>query len=86
VAAMPIARRVRPAAAYARQLKEQKKPVPQGREHSSVGRKPDFAKPTSRPRLSVSMPFRLGRAEVCVGGLGAFGSFALWLRFPMRRV
>jgi hypothetical protein len=37
----------------------------------TVGRKPDFVKPTSRPSLSVSRPFRLGRAEVCVGGLGA---------------
>jgi hypothetical protein len=52
----------------------------------TVGRKPDSAKPTSRPRLSVSMLFRLGRAEACVGGLGAFGRSALWLRFPMRRV
>jgi hypothetical protein len=49
---------------------------------STVGRKPDFAKPTSRPGLSVSEPFKLGRAEVCVGGLGAFGRSALWLRFP----
>jgi hypothetical protein len=32
------------------------------------------------------MLFRLGRAEACVGGLGAFGRSALWLRFPTRRV
>jgi hypothetical protein len=53
---------------------------------TTVGRKPDFAKPTSRPRLSVSMPFRLGRAEVCVGGLGALSRYAFSLCFPTRRV
>jgi hypothetical protein len=34
---------------------------------TKAGRKPDFAEPTSRPRLSVSMAFKLGRAEACVG-------------------
>jgi hypothetical protein len=49
---------------------------------STVGRKPDSAKPTSRPRLSVSMLFRLGRAEACVGGLGAFARSALSVTLP----
>jgi hypothetical protein len=53
---------------------------------TAVGRKTDSAKPTSRPRLLVSMLFKLGRAEACVGGLGAFGRSALLLRFLRRRV
>ncbi len=35
-----------------------------------VGRKPDSAKPTSRPRFRACITSRLGRAEACEGGLG----------------
>ena len=48
----------------------------------TVGRKPDSAKPTSRPRFRASITSRLGRAEACEGGLGAFGRSALWLCSP----
>jgi hypothetical protein len=40
-------------------------------------RKPDSAKPKSRPHLSRRIAFKTRRAEVCVGGLGALGSCAL---------
>jgi hypothetical protein len=48
----------------------------------TVGRNPDYAKPTSRPRFRACLTSKLGRAEACEGGLGAFGRYALWLCFP----
>ena len=36
-----------------------------------VGRKPDSAKPTSRPRFRACLTSKLGRGEACEGGLGA---------------
>jgi hypothetical protein len=37
-----------------------------------IGRNPDFGNPTVRSRRLAMQSLRLGRAEACVGGLGAF--------------
>jgi hypothetical protein len=50
------------------------------------GRKSDSTKPTSRRRPSVSRPFRLGRAEVCVGGLPDYVPFLAGLAFLLLKL
>jgi len=39
----------------------------------------------SRPRFRTCITSRLGRAEACEGGLGAFARYTPLRRFPMRR-
>ena len=50
-----------------------------------AGRKPDSAKPTSRPHTEAYLKDQ-GRAEACEGGLGASVGTLFRSVFPMRRV